>query len=76
MAIENIKAGDKVLSTNEITKETETKTVVETYVRETMKLIHIRVLGEEITTTQSHPFYVQDNGFIESGELIAGEKTC
>jgi muramoyltetrapeptide carboxypeptidase LdcA involved in peptidoglycan recycling len=74
VAIENIKAGDKVLSTNEITKETETKTVVETYVRETMKLIHIRVSGEEITTTHSHPFYVKDNGFIEAGELTAGEK--
>ena len=59
MAIENIKAGDKVLSTNEITKETEIKTVVETYVRETMKLIHIWVSGEEIVTTEGHPFYVR-----------------
>ena len=74
VAIENIKAGDKVLSTNEITKETEIKTVVETYVRETMKLIHIRVSGEEIVTTEGHPFYVKDIGFVNACDLIVGEE--
>ena len=67
-------AGDKVLSTNEITKETEIKTVVETYVRETMKLIHIRVSGEEIVTTEGHPFYVKDIGFVNACDLIVGEE--
>ena len=74
VAIENIKSGDKVLSTNEITKETEIKTVVETYVRETMKLIHIRVSGEEIVTTEGHPFYVKDIGFVNACDLIVGEE--
>lgn len=74
VAIENIKAGDKVLSTNEITKETEIKTVVETYVRETMKLIHILVSGEEIVTTEGHPFYVKDIGFVNACDLIVGEE--
>ena len=50
------------------------KTVVETYVRETMKLIHIRVSGEEIVTTEGHPFYVKDIGFVNACDLIVGEE--
>ena len=34
VAIENIKAGDKVISTNHETFETAEKTVLETYIRE------------------------------------------
>ena len=39
--IENIKAGDKVISTNHETFETAEKTVLETYIREDSKLIHL-----------------------------------
>ena len=28
--------------------------------------------GEEIITTDNHPFYVQGRGFIEAGSLLAG----
>ena len=41
VAIENIKAGDKVISTNHETFETAEKTVLETYIREDSKLIHL-----------------------------------
>ena len=30
--------------------------------------------GEEIVTTESHPFYVNDRGFVNAGELIVGDK--
>ena len=74
VAIENIKAGDKVISTDLETFETAEKTVVETYVREDSKLIHLVINGEEIVTTVDHPFYVKNQGFIKAGELIVGDE--
>ena len=72
VAIEHIKAGDKVISTDPVTFETAEKSVLETYVRQTDKLIHLVIDGEEIITTETHPFYVKDRGFIEAGKLQAG----
>lgn len=74
VAIENIKAGDKVISTNEDTFETAEKTVVETYVREVTKLVHLTINNELIITTVDHPFYVKEYGFINAGELLVGDK--
>ena len=72
-AIENIRAGDKVISTNADTFETAEKTVLETYIRRTDKLIHLVVNGEEIITTETHPFYVKDRGFVDAGKLLVGD---
>lgn len=74
IAIENIKAGDKVISTNPETFEVEEKTVVETYVRETTELVHLKINGEIIKTTPDHPFYVKDVGFVGAGDLYIGDK--
>jgi hypothetical protein len=74
VAIENIKAGDKVTSTNTDTFETAEKTVLETYVRETTELVHLTVNGELIKTTFDHPFYVKDKGFVNAGELRVGNE--
>ena len=74
IAIENIKAGDKVISTNPETFETAEKSVLETYVRQTDKLIHLVIDGEEIITTETHPFYVKDRGFVEAGELVIDDR--
>ena len=41
VAIEKIKTGDKVISTDTETMETFPKTVLETYIREDSKLIHL-----------------------------------
>ena len=54
--------------------ETADKTVLETYVRKVDKLVHITINGEEIVTTDNHPFYVQGRGFIEAGKLLVGDK--
>lgn len=72
-AIENIRAGDKVISTNADTFETAEKTVLETYIRRTDKLIHLVVNEEEIITTETHPFYVKDRGFVDAGKLLVGD---
>ena len=74
VVIEKIKAGDVVISTNPDTLETARKTVLETYVRQVDKLVHLTINGEEIVTTDNHPFYVQGRGFIEAGKLLIGDK--
>ncbi|WP_369011736.1 HINT domain-containing protein [Acetivibrio thermocellus] len=74
VAIENIKAGDKVIATNPETFEVAEKTVLETYVRETTELLNLTINGEVIKTTFEHPFYVKDVGFVEAGKLQVGDK--
>ena len=74
VAIETIKSGDKVISTDPETMETSLKTVLETYIREVTTLVHLTVNGEEIVTTVDHPFYVKNQGFIKAGELIVGDE--
>ncbi len=73
-AIENIRAGDMVLSANPETGVTEYRKVVETYIRETMKLVHLTVKGEKIITTEGHPFYVKDRGFVNAIDLTTGDE--
>ena len=74
VAIENVKAGDKVISTNTETLEIAEKSVLETYVRETTELVHLTINGELIKTTYDHPFFVKDAGFVSAGELYIGDK--
>ena len=74
LAIEKIKSGDKVISTDPETMETSPKTVLETYIREVTTLVHLTVNGEKIITTVDHPFYVKNQGFIKAGELIVGDE--
>ena len=72
VAIETIKSGDKVISTDPETFETAEKTVLETYIREVNKLVHLTINGEEIITTFDHPFYVRERGFVNACELWVG----
>jgi intein/homing endonuclease len=62
------------LYANTNTLETAPKTVLETYVRQVEKLVHLTINGEEIVTTDNHPFYVQGRGFINAGNLLVGDK--
>ena len=74
VAIEKIKSGDKVISTDPETMETSPKTVLETYIRQVDKLVHLTINGEEIVTTDNHPFYIQGRDLIEAGNLLVGDK--
>ena len=71
--IEEIEAGDQVLSTDYETGETAYKTVLETYENETTELIHVHVNGEVIKATPSHPFYVAKFGWTKAADLRAGD---
>lgn len=74
VAIENIRVGDRVMATDPETGETAAKTVLETYIREAETLIHICVGGEELITTETHPFYVKGRGFVDAEELRQGDE--
>ena len=74
VAIETIKAGDKVIATNPETNQTEEKTVVETYINQTECIVHLHIKNEVINTTKNHPFYVKEKGFVEACELSKGDE--
>jgi Pretoxin HINT domain len=50
----------------------EYKQVLETFVRETDTLIDLYVDGEVISTTEEHPFWVPDKGWVEAEDLQVG----
>lgn len=74
VAIENIKVGDRVISTDTDTFETTEKAVVATYIHKVLQLVHLTVNGELISTTADHPFYVKNHGFVNAGALVAGSE--
>ena len=74
VAIETIKAGDKVIATNPDTNQTEEKTVVETYINKTECIVQLNIKNEVINTTKNHPCYVKEKGFVEACELSKGDE--
>lgn len=72
VAIEKIKAGDKVLSTDIDTKKTSEKTVVQTFVNNLSDIVYITICGEEIVSTLWHKFYVPGSGWIPACKICTG----
>lgn len=68
-AIEEIKVGDKVASTNSNTGEKSFKEVLDIFVNKHKKLIDIKIGDEIITTTPDHPFYVNNLEWKVASEL-------
>jgi Pretoxin HINT domain len=72
-AIEDIKIGDWVLSDDPNTPGgIEYKQVLQTFINHTTQLVDIYINGEKITTTEGHPFWVKDVGWILAKDLNAG----
>ena len=72
--IEDIRAGDQVIARDVESGEKGEKEVLQTFEREVDVLVHLQIAGEEIVTTQTHPFYVEGKGWTEAGELT--EEDC
>ena len=47
--------------------------VVQTFVRDTDKTIHVKADGIEIETTSEHPFWVEGKGFVNANSLQQGD---
>ena len=71
--IRDVKPGDKVYSENPETGERGYKEVSQVFVNETDTLIHLNLGDEIIRTTPTHPFWVEGKGWVEAGNLKAGE---
>lgn len=63
VAIENIRAGDKVIATNAETFEKTEKTVLETYIRKTNTFVHLVSNGEEVVDNQETVYNFQVEEF-------------
>ncbi len=72
--IENIKAGDYVYAENPETGEKGLKRVVQTFENQTNELVHVKVDGQNISTTPEHPFYSPEKGWMDAIELRTGDK--
>ena len=71
--IEDIRCGDYVLAQDPDTGEVAYKEVVETFVRETDRTVHVKAGEVEIETTREHPFWVEGKGFVQAGNLQCGD---
>lgn len=73
VAIESVRAGDKVWAEDPDTGKTELKEVIRTFVNETEELVHVSANGESITCTPEHPFYSPVKGWFAAIQLRAGD---
>jgi hypothetical protein len=74
VAIENLKAGDKVISTKPETGDTLEKAIIETYIRKSTLLIHLWIEGEKTSVTPNHPYWVSKKGWVSAGNLVAEDQ--
>lgn len=65
--------GDEVPSANPYTGEISYKKVIATTRSETDTIVLVRVNGEELETTEIHPFWVEERGFVPAYALKKGD---
>ncbi|WP_442954372.1 polymorphic toxin-type HINT domain-containing protein [Paenibacillus sp. MMS18-CY102] len=70
--IEEIEVGDKVLAKDDETGEMAYKEVEWLFQRDVEETYNITVGGEIITTTEEHPFWIVNKGWIKSKDLVVG----
>jgi Pretoxin HINT domain len=71
--IEDIHVGDWVLSDDPTTVgDIEYKQVLQTFAHDATKFVDVYIGGEKITTTEEHPFWVPDLGWVMAKDLHAG----
>ena len=72
--IEDVEVGDWVIADDPTTPgEIEKRQVLQTFVREVDGLVDLYVDGEVISTTEEHPFWVVDKGWVEADDLRVGD---
>ncbi len=72
--IEAVGVGEMVLSRDSATGEQGLREVTELYGSQTSELIHVDLGNETVTATPTHPFWVQGLGWVDAGELSAGDE--
>ncbi|TQK51785.1 intein [Streptomyces sp. SLBN-118] len=72
--IEQIKVGDRVWSTDQVTGRKSLQRVLKLFDRTVDQLVRIKTAGGEVEATDTHRFWVQDRGWVESRNLRAGDE--
>ena len=67
--IQDIEEGDEVPSADPYTGEISYKKVLKTTCQEVDTLVLVSVNGETIETTETHPFWVEEHGFVPAYHL-------
>ena len=71
--IKDVDVGDKVLAWDELTESTGYFLVTATTAHWDPVIVKLTVDGETIETTPEHPFYVEEKGWTQAGELVVGD---
>lgn len=74
LPIEKIKAGDRVWSEDMRTGKKTLQKVKKIFVREKDSIVRLSINGEVTETTDEHPFFVKDIGWIPAGQLQLGDE--
>jgi len=72
--IEEIQAGEWILSKDEQTGEVSYQRVARTFKHTTPQIVTVQAGKETIQTTPEHPFYVEGKGWVRAGSLEVGDK--
>jgi len=73
IAIDQLQVGDLVWARDEATGEVKLQEVLQT-MRHVATALRLLALGSEtIRTTDSHPFWVEDEGWVPAGNIVAGD---
>ena len=71
--IQDVVAGDEVMAFNADTGANEPATVTRTFTHEDVETLVVRTNQGDITTTATHPFYVENRGYTPAGQLHEGD---
>jgi hypothetical protein len=72
-AIEDIEVGDRVWSQDQVTGKKSLKPVLNLFHHTVESLVRIRTAEGQVEATDSHRFWVRERGWVEAGELRAGD---
>jgi hypothetical protein len=72
-SIEDIKVGDRVWSQDQVTGKKSLQPVLRLFHRTVGSLVRIRTAHGQVEATDSHRFWVRERGWVEAGDLRAGD---
>ena len=71
--ISQVEAGDRVLAHDSVTGQNVPAAVERTFVHEKVPTLRVTTTGGTVETTGTHPFYVEDRGYIPAEQLHEGD---
>lgn len=73
--IENISAGDHVLSCDETSMQNSLQPVTDVFCKEVYETVELTIGDDSIETTRNHPFYSPEyKGWVAAGSLAVGDR--